>query len=156
MKFGLKNYKLKKNLNYLKKKPLLFIFNISNLTSKSWIKIEQAYKTNNIKYFKVYNNLSKKAFECSIFKNMTVILNGPICLVYLTKMPNLFFDLKKLIKLNSSMLLIGVKLNTKVYSFPQITNICSFNYNKNIKLFNNSLKQLLKLPYNKLGQTKSK
>lgn len=156
MKFGLKSYKLQKTVNYLKKTPLLFIFNISNLNSKSWVKTEQTYYTNNIKYFKICNTLSKKAFEYSIFKNITVILNGSICLIYFNKTTNIPFDLKKFIKLNPSMLLVGIKLNRKIYSVPQIANIGTLSYNKNIRFFNNSLKQLLKLSYNKLGQSQSK
>lgn len=156
MKFGLKTYKLQKSINYLKKKPLLFIFNISNLNSKGWLKTEQTYYTNNIKYFKICNTLSKKSLEYSIFKNLAVMLNGPVCLIYFNKTTNSSLDLKKLIKLNQSMLFVGVKLNSKIYSLPQITNIYTFSYNKNIKFFNNSLKQLLKLSYNKLGQPQSK
>lgn len=153
MKFGLKSYKLQKTINYLKKKPLLFIFNISNLNSKNLVKTEQIYYANNIKYFKICNTLSKKAFEYSIFKNITVILNGSICLIYFNKTTSISLSLKKFIKLNPSMLLIGIKLNHKIYSLPQITNIHTFSYNKNIRVFTNSLKQILKLSYNKLRQT---
>lgn len=156
MKFGLKSYKLQKTINYLKKKPLLFIFNISNLNSKSWVKTEQTYYTNNIKYYKICNTLSKKAFEYSIFKNIAVILNGSICIIYFNKTTDISLDLKKFIKLNPSMLLVGIKLNHKVYSLPQIITIYTFSYDRNIRSFNNSLRQLLKLSYNKLKQPQSK
>lgn len=151
MKFGLKSYKLQKSIFYLKEKPLLFIFNISNLNTKSWLKTEQIYYKNNIKYFKVYNTLSIKALKRSIFKNITVIINGPICFVYFNKTSNFFIDLKKFLKLNTSMLLVGIKLNNKIYSLSQTINVYSLNYTKTVKLFNNSLKDLLRLlNFNKL------
>lgn len=152
MKFELKSYKLQKTKSYFKEKPLFFMFNVSNLNSKSWLKTEQVFFNYNLKYYKVYNTLSKKFLEKSIFKNTAVLMNGSICLVDFNKNEDIQINLQKIIKLNPSMPFLGLRLNTKVYSLSQLNTVSTINYNKTIKVFNKSLKKLLKLPYYKIGK----
>ena len=78
MKFELKSYKLQKTKNYFQKKQIFFIYNVSNLNSTSWLKTEQVFHNYNLKYYKVYNTLSKKFLEKSIFKNTTSLINSSI------------------------------------------------------------------------------
>ena len=145
MKFELKSYKLQKTKKYFQKEPIFFIFNVSNLNSKSWLKTEQVF-------YKVYNTLSKKFLEKSIFKNTTTLVNSSICLVHFDKNANTSVDLQKIINLNPLISFLGLRLNNKIYSLPQLTRISSTSYKKNIRVFNNVLKKLLKFPYYKLGK----
>jgi len=152
MKFELKSYKLQKTKNYFQKKQIFFIYNVSNLNSTSWLKTEQVFHNYNLKYYKVYNTLSKKFLEKSIFKNTTSLINSSICFVHFENTTTTSGDLQKIINLNPLISFIGLRLNNKIYSLPQLTRISSISYTKNIKVFNNVLKKLLKLPYYKLGK----
>lgn len=152
MKFELKSYKLQKTKNYFKKKPILFMFNVSNSNSKSWLQMEQVFYKYNLKCSKTYNTLSRKSLEKSIFKNTVVLMSGSLCLVYFGKTVNSPIELQKIVKISPTMSFLGVKLNNKIYSSTQIKTLSSLNYNKTIKVFNNSLKKLLKLPHYKLGK----
>ena len=152
MKFELKSYKLQKTKNYYKKTPMFFVFNVSNLNSKSWLKIEQVLYAHNLKYYKVYNTLSKKFLEKSIFQNTATLINSSICFVHLDKTKNTSIDVQKIINLSSLMSFLSLRVNNKMYSPQQLNKISSTNYNRNVKVFNNSLKRLLKLPYYKIGK----
>ena len=151
MKFELKNYKFKKARNYYKKTPLFFIFSISNLNSKNWLKIEQDFYTQNLKYFKVYNTLLIKVTEKSIFTRMSSIINSFTCFAHL-KNNNIKLILQKLITLNPLVSFLGLRLNNNVYSLPQLTKIYSFDYLKNINMLNKLMKKIVKFPYYKLNK----
>ena len=152
MKFELKSYKLQKTKNYYKKTPMFFVFNVSNLDSKSWLKIEQVLYDHNLKYYKVYNTLSKKFLEKSIFKNTATLINSSVCFVHFDKTKNISIDIQKIINLSSLMSFLSLRVNNKVYSPQQLNRVSSTNYNKNVKVLNNSLKKLLKIPYYKIGK----
>ena len=64
--------------------------------------------------------------------------------------------LQEIIKLDPTLTFLGVKLNNKIYSESQILKIFSLDYSQNVKVFNNSLKRLLKFPYQKLKKKESK
>jgi hypothetical protein len=150
MKFELKSYKLQKTKNYFQRKPIFFIYNVPNLNSKNWLKTEQNFYNYNLKYYKIYNTLSKKFLEKSIFKNTNMLVNNSVCLVHFSKNASTLTDVQKLINLSPLTSFLGLRLNNKIYSLPQLTTVSNINYNKNIKIFNNVLKKLLKFPYYKL------
>jgi len=151
MKFELKNYKLKRATDYYKKTSLFFIFSISSLNSKSWLKIEQDFHTQNLKYFKVYNTLLSKVIERSIFKKMSLIINSFTCFVHL-KNDNSELVLKKLTTLNPLISFLGLRLNNNVYSLSQLSNVYTLDYFKNIRTLNKLMKKVLKFPYYKLSK----
>lgn len=150
MKFELKGYKLQKIKNCFKKEPIIFVFNISNTNAKNWLNVEQKFYKYNLKCTKVCNTLSKKSLNNSVFKNAGVLMNGSICLVYLRNAQNFSVALHKITKINPSLILLGLKLNNKIYSANQIHKISNINYKQSIKVFNNSLKKLISMPYQRL------
>lgn len=156
MKFGLKDYKLQKIVTCFKKEPLVFVFNISNTNSKNWLKVEQTLHKYDMKCVKISNSLSKKSLENSIFKNINIMLNGNVCLIHSKNPKNMPVLLQEIIKLDPTLTFLGVKLNNKIYSESQILKIFSLDYSQNVKVFNNSLKRLLKFPYQKLKKKESK
>ena len=156
MEFELKSYKLQKTKSYFQKNSIFFIYNVPNLNSTNWVKAEQNFYKYDLKYYKIYNTLSKKFLEKSIFKNTNILINNSVCLVHFDKNANIQTDIKKLINLNPVMFFLGLRLNNKIYSLPQLTTVPSISYNKNIKIFNKVLTKLLKLPYLRLKGKNSK
>ena len=151
MQFKLKNQKIKSLKTFIKKTPVFFIYNDSSLDLKNQLKLNQTFFINKLNYFKVHNATAKKVFKNSIFKHLKIIINGPITFVtFKSKLlnENTFLTMKNL---HSSMTLIGIKLNKKIYSTNQLKRISSLNYKKNIKIFNKSITNFLKLPNKKLN-----
>ena len=150
MKFELKDYKLEKTKRYFQKTPAFLIFNVSNLNSKNWLKIEQELFNSNLKYYKINNTLTKYVLDSSIFSNLTTLINGSLCIIHYNNAQTTKIDTKKLLKINKSIPIVCAKLNNKVYSANQLSSVSTLNYDKNIRIFNKSLKKMLKFPYFKL------
>ena len=151
MKFELKNHKLEKTKNYLRRTPIIIVYQAPSLNLEHWLEIEQRLSCYGLKYFRLYNTLVVNVLTKSIFQNMNVLINSSICLARFcdsTKTPQLF---QKLINLNSSILFLGLRLNNKVYSKSELRTLSTINYCTNVKIFNKSLKKLLKLPYLKIN-----
>jgi ribosomal protein L10 len=145
--------KLSKTLkvkHYLKKPTLIFFLHISNLNSKNWLKIEQELFNSNLKYYKINNTLTKYVLDSSIFSNLTTLINGSLCIIHYNNAQTTKIDTKKLLKINKSIPIVCAKLNNKVYSANQLSSVSTLNYDKNIRIFNKSLKKMLKFPYFKL------
>ena len=151
MKFELKNYKLKKAINYYKKTPIFFIFNVSNVDSKNWLKTEQNFYKHDLKYSKVYNTLLTKVVKKSIFQKIDLIVNNFTCFVYFENNPK-ELTFQKLITLSPFMSFLGLKLNHKIYSLPQLQNVSTLDYKKNVNTLNKLMKKMIKLPYSRLNK----
>ena len=152
MKFKLKNYKYQSIKNYIKKTPVFFIYNGSNLNSKNQLKTNQTFYNNKLVCFKIHNSTAKLFIEHSIFKYSKLLLNGPIeFIAFNSKISNI----TTVKNLHPSMTLLGLKLNNKIYSSIQLKKISSFNYKKNVGVFNKSLTNILKITNKKL-KNKSK
>ncbi len=151
MKFELKDYKLKKAIDYYKKTPIFFIFNVANTNSKNWIKVEQDFYDQQLKHYKIYNTLLIRLTEKSIFQKMNLIINSSTCFIYF-KNDTSELNLHKLIKLNPLISCIGLKLNHKLYSVSQLSKVSTLNHTQNIKIFNKLLKKIIKFPYYKLNK----
>ena len=151
MDFNLKTYKRLKIKYYLKTVNFFFFFHGASLDSESWIKIEQTLVKNKLKYYRVFNTLMIKILNCSIFKNLTTLLHGPIILINKndTKLIS-----KKLKNINPLVNLLCLKLNNKIYSRKQIKNIKKFSYIENVSIFHKSMKTLIKMPYYKFNSKK--
>ena len=81
MDFSLKTYRRLKIKYYLKTINFFFFFHGASLNNESWIKIEQTLVSNKLKYYRVFNTLMIRTLKCSIFKNLTTLLHGPIVLI---------------------------------------------------------------------------
>jgi len=150
MKFELKRYRLQKTKNYFQKNSIFFMYNVSNLNSKNWLKTEQVLHGYNLKYYKIYNTLSKKFLKKSIFKNTDKLINSSICFIHFDKNNKDLTNFQKLVNLNPLVCMLGIRLNDKIYSTAQLTQISTLNHTNNIKVLNKSLEKLLKLPYYKM------
>lgn len=141
MKF--KNYQNRKIKNYLKNYSFLIITNGINQNYKNQIIIKQELKKIKITYYKIYNKLTIKIFENSKFKNIAKLISSPI-----------FFIMPKKKTLNISITsyletilfpVLGIKLNSKIYSKKQVKNIKSISYKNEIAMLYQFLLTNLKL-----------
>ena len=152
MKIKTKHYKLAKIKSYYKNEKILFLFDTYNLDTKNWLKVEQKLKNLNLKYYKIFNVITKIFLKNTIFKNLKTTINGPLKLVSLRDEKTLI-DIKKLKKTFSNFQLSTVKLNNKLYSKSQIKNLELLNYKVNLYTFNKTLKNFLSI--NTLKLTKN-
>ena len=152
MDFNLKTYQRLKIKYYLKTVNFFFFFHGASLDSESWIKTEQILVKNKLKYYRVFNTLMIKTLNCSIFKNLTTLLHGPIILINSndTKLIS-----KKLKNINPLVNLLCLKLNNKIYSRKQIKNIKKLSYIENVSIFHKSMKTFVTQPYYKLKSKKT-
>jgi len=141
MKF--KNYQRIKIKNCLKAYSLLIITNGINQDYKNQTLTKQEFKKLKITYYKIYNKLTTKILKNSKFKNITQLIYSPI-----------FFILPKQNDFNISILnyletllflIVGIKLNQKIYSSVQIKNLKSLNYKNEITILYQFLLINLKL-----------
>ena len=151
MKFKLKNYKLQKSINYYQKTPIFFIFNISNIRTKNWLKIEQELHNKNLKYYKIHNTLLIKLLNKSVFQKMSLIVNNFTCFVHVNKNTQ-ELTVQKLISLNPFMSFLGLRLNHNLYSLSQLYKISTLNYTKNVNLLTKLMKKMIGFPYSKLNK----
>ena len=152
MSFNLKTYKCVRIKHYFKKINFFFFYHGTCLNDTNWIKIKQLLSKEELKYFKAVNTLMVKSVKNSIFKNLTLIIHGPILLLHTG---NTKLILKKLNSLNSWMSFLCLKLNNKIYSKKQITNLKEFSYFESVSTFHNCIKFLVRMPYYKLKNKKT-
>ena len=152
MKIKTKHYKLAKIKFYYKNEKVLFLFDTYNLDTKNWLKIEQKLKNLNLKYYKIFNIITKNFLKNTIFKNLKTTINGPLKLVSLKDEKKLI-KIRKIKKTFSNFQLCTIKLNNKLYSKPQIKNLELLNYKVNLYTFNKTLKNFLTI--NTLKLTKN-
>ena len=93
-----------------------------------------------------------KTLKNSIFKNLVVLIHGPIILL---NNVNVKLTFKELENINPLISLLGFKLNNKVYSRKKIKNLKRMSYFENISIFHNSMKTFTKLPYCKFKSKKA-
>ena len=156
MKFTNKHFKLKKTKTYFKKESIFFIYTSNNLNSKDELKLKQTLTKNHLTSLNIKNNLAKNFIKKSIFKNFSAIMKSSICLVKINNEQKIEKTIKTLMNLHNSLTLIGIKINNKIYSTNQITNLHLLNYYKNLINFTKTLNTLVKIPYYKLKKTESK
>jgi hypothetical protein len=151
MSFNLKIYKRLKIKYYFKKINFFFFYHGTSLNNIDWIKIEQLLNKNELKYFRVFNTLIINMLKNSIFKNLTVLMHGPILLLNTN---NTKLIVKKLENMSLWISLLCLKLNTKIYSKKQIKNLKKLSYIENVFFFFNSMQLLIKMPYYKFKNKK--
>ena len=150
MEFNNKHYKFKKTKVYLKQESIFFICTSNNLNSKNNLKFKQTLKKKNLTCLTIRNELAKKFLKKSIFKNFSILINGPVCFIKPEHPLKVEETLKTLTNINDSITMIGLKINNKIYSMNQIKTLNLLNYSKNVINFTKTLNTLTKIPYYKL------
>jgi ribosomal protein L10 len=151
MDFNLKTYKCLKIKYYFKKINFFFFFHGTSLNSTNWVKVEQLLNKDELKYFRVLNTLLINVLNNSIFKNLIILIHGPIVLVH-TNSTKLIF--KKFYNISPWISLLGLKLNNKIYSKKQIKTLKKLSYVENVYGFYNSVQFFTKMPYSKFRNEK--
>jgi ribosomal protein L10 len=151
MDFNLKTYKCLKIKYYFKKINFFFFFHGTSLNSTNWVKVEQLLNKDELKYFRVLNTLLINVLNNSIFKNLIILIHGPIVLVH-TNSTKLIF--KKFYNISPWISLLGLKLNNKIYSKKQIKTLKKLSYVENVYGFYNSIQFFTKMPYSKFRNKK--
>ena len=143
----LKTFKFYKTKNCLKNEHLTMFFHMNNLNKSNWLQIEQNFYKNKLKCDKINNSVTKQVFQQSILSNLTILIQGSLCIIYPEK--NQSVNVRKVINLNKKIPLLGLKLNKNVYSKAQLNDVSTLNYRDNVKMFHKTIKQCLKIPYYK-------
>ena len=151
MNFNLKIYKNLKIKYYFKNISFFLFFQGTYLNSIDWLKIEQLLNKNELKYFRIFNTLMINILKNSIFKNLIILMHGPIIL-FNNSSTKLIIN--KLENISLWINLLCLKLNTKIYSKKQIKNLKKLSYIKNASLFFNFMQLLIKMPYYKFKNKK--
>ena len=153
MDFNLKTYKRFKIKNYLKKRRCLFFLHGTSLNAESWVNVEQTLVSLKLKYFRILNKTTINTLSNSVFSNLTVLVHGPILLLYSN---NANLTLEKLESIDPSMKLLGLRLNNRIYSKAQIKNLKRVSYSENISALHRTLRAFTKVPYYRLQNKKDK
>lgn len=151
MGFNLKTYKRLKIRHYFKKINLFFFFHGTCLNNANWVKVEQLLNEKELRYLRIMNTLLVAILKHSIFKNLTVLIHGPILLLHINNAKSI---IKKLNSINLWVSLLCLKLNNKIYSSKQISNLNKLSYSENVCLFYNSMRFIIKMPYYKFKNEK--
>ena len=130
-KFTLKYYTFLKVKKQLKKNEFLFLYYISDSSSKIWFTVEKLLKNFNLKHYKFHNKITKKVFNQSIYKKFKTLIK------------NFLQMLKKGSKLNSILTFIGIKLNKTFYFINQINKVEFIKYDLTMIIFYSFLKKKL-------------
>ena len=144
MKLKLKNFNENKIINFFKNKPLFFIYQNTTTSCVKWTKTEQKFSKFKLNSSKFQNNLTVLFLNKSIFKNLRPIINGSIVLIDLRQENKIDLSINQIENIDSLFSFLSLKLNNKIYSKSQIKNLSTLNYHKNVKIFSNSLKNILK------------
>ena len=151
MSFNIKTYKRLKIEHYFKKRNFFLFFHGTCFNNVNWIKVEQLFNEKELKYLRVINTLLVATLKYSIFKNLAVLVHGPILLLHINNAKSI---IKKLNSADIWVNLLCLKLNNKIYSSKQITNLSKLSYSENIYSFYTSMKFILRMPYYKLNNKK--
>ena len=150
MKLKLKIYKFYKLKQFLKNHSLFFIYHTNSLNSNNWKKLEKKLTKLNLNYYKIQNKLFIRLLKQSIFKNLILLINGPILIVFPKYKTIKKLNLKALLSLHNSLQLISFKLNNKFYLLSQMKNLKTFNYRQTVSIFKNLITNLNKISLYKL------
>jgi hypothetical protein len=94
------------------------------------------------------------ALKNSIFRNLVVLIHGPIILLHNNK-NSAKLTFKELENINPLISFLGFKLNNKIYSKKQIKNLKKMSYLDNVFIFHSSIKTFTKMPYYKFKGKKT-
>ena len=154
MDFNLKTYKRFKIKHYFKTRNFFYFFHGTSLKNENWIKTEQGFARHELKYIRILNKLMINTLKNSIFKNLVVLIHGPILLLNnSTNSSKINFE--ELESINPLISFLGCRLNNKIYSKNQIKNLKRVSYIENVSIFHSSMKTFTKIPYNRFKSNKT-
>ena len=153
MKLEIKTYKCFKTKKYFRDSNLFFIYNGTNV--KNSVKIDQKLKKLNLKYYKVYNTLTRKVLDKSIYKNFQHMINSLVLVIKPDNSNNSILTFKSLLKLDDSLKLVVLKIENNIFTISKTNSSLQLNYKNSNLLFFKTLKTSLKNIY-KLTQKSSK
>jgi hypothetical protein len=147
MDFNLKNYQIVKLKKYFKNTDFFFLFHSAKLNLTRWTNTEQNLKKLKLSYYKPLNRTTVKTFKSSIYKNFSSSIEGFILLIN-SNYKKTGLELQSVVKnLKPSFVLIGVKLNNKIYSTSQLKGMKDLSYKKNASHLHKALDKYLKTSY---------
>merc|ERR1712151_84616 len=156
MNIILKKYKIKILKEILKNNQFFIICNKSSIKTENFIILSQRLFNMNLYCHSVNNQLLKNIYKRSIFKNYVNSISGSIVLILVRKEKNVKGDfvllIRELKKYNIDV--IGVYYNYRIYSIQQLIRLQSLNYEGNIQLFYQALKNLVIFPIYKFIEKK--
>jgi len=153
MDFNLKTYKRFKIKHYFRTKDFFYFFHGTSLRNENWINTEQEFTRHELKYVRILNKLMINVLRGSIFRNLVVLMHGPILLLNnKSNFSKLTFE--ELESINPLISFLGCKLNNKIYSKKQIRNLKRVSYIENVSIFHSSLKNLTRMPYSRFENKK--
>jgi len=129
MKLIQKQYKADKIIEVLKA-PQFFVAQQGNIDSQKWVELKHEFAKENIKLYKLQNNLVKKLYTQSKLLSSNNFVQGPLIIGYSKQM----CDLDKIIKLLENLTPLCLKYNYKIYTPKEIKSAFFNSGDKNIRL----------------------
>lgn len=124
MDFTPKKHKLTKTKEFIKTNNLIFIYNGINQNYQNWVISEQKMKTLNINYYKIFNRITLKILNESVYCSIAPSING---ITFFIKTNSSNKNIPKSSELAQFNLLLFVlvawKLNNKIYSVKQLNDL---------------------------------
>lgn len=135
MKLTLKNYKLIKIKQLIKKKKLIIFCNFINDISKKFIKLNQIISKKKVKFFKINSFLTHFLVRNSIYLNLKNINLGSIAILHFNKLKLFYEFIFSLLNANINQLyFFCCMFNKKLYNIKLILNLKTLKFVTNIKL----------------------
>jgi hypothetical protein len=126
MKLTIKAYKYLRMKKCFKKANLIYILN--TVTEKNDAYITQKLKRFEVSHFKLYNALAKLMFRESIHQNFRSLITGFVMIAF----PEARTNQKPQFFTSEVLMLIGLKINNKVYSIKQLYLCNNFEYHETL------------------------
>lgn len=147
MDFNTKSYQIFKLKKYFKNNDFFLLFHSAKLNSVKWLNTEQNLKKLKLGYYKPLNRTSVKTLQNSIYKNFTSSIGGFVLFVN-SLYKDTELNLQTIVKnLKPSFVLIGIKLNNKIYSTSQLKGMKDLSYKRNVFTLHQTLDKYLKTSY---------
>lgn len=148
MQFDFKHYQFDKTKQYLIKNNFFFLTIGANHNAQHWLSVEQELYKLKLNYHKIYNNTTIKLIKKSTYKNSTNLIKSTFFFIspkktFLPVNKNKMLRSLNIIKFT----LLAIKLNNKMYTKLQTTNLKSFSYKNNISIMYQFLLTNLKQSY---------
>merc|ERR1712050_79215 len=145
MKIVLKKSKIKRLKEILNDNKFFIVCNKSSMKTENFVKLSQSLLNMNLYCHTINNQLLKNIYKRSIFVNS---ISGSIVLVLEKKDKNVrgnFISIvKELNKYNIDV--IAIYYNYQIYSIQQLIRLQFLNYEGNLLLFYQTLRNLLTIP----------
>jgi len=148
MKIILKKSKIKRLKEILNDNKFFIVCNKSSMKTENFVKLSQSLLNMNLYCHTINNQLLKNIYKRSIFINYVNSISGSIVLVLEKKNKNVrgnFISIvKELNKYNIDV--IAIYYNYQIYSIQQLIRLQFLNYEGNLLLFYQTLRNLLTIP----------